>query len=345
MENKNLIFKVAVRCMTFNHSKYITDAMNGFTMQQTDFPFVCMIVDDASIDGEQEVIEKYVSENFDVSPDGNYYEKDTDYAHIIFAQHKTNENCYFAVLLLKENHYSKKKSKDPYLSEWQDDVDYIAYCEGDDYWIEKSKLYKQVQILNDNPDVSMVYTNFKTVDKDGKDYYWRGVSNKFPKCATSGNIFFQLLNEGTFVSTHSCCIRKNVIYCNYYKFAPNKIDYNLFLAASLIGKVYYINEIMGCYRKTPGSAVNAHHSEVNRMLEDIFRYYILTYLSNKQIAPNGYETFLVKKKALRIAIRELVHGNRTFFLGIISRSPMMSFYIPFIIFEIFFAKIFRMKFL
>ena len=55
-------FKVTVSCMTYNQSKYITDAMNGFTMQQTDFPFVCTIVDDASTDGEQQVIKQYVEE-------------------------------------------------------------------------------------------------------------------------------------------------------------------------------------------------------------------------------------------------------------------------------------------
>ena len=55
-------FKVTVSCMTYNQSKYITDAMNGFTMQQTSFPYVCTIVDDASTDGEQEVIHQYVEE-------------------------------------------------------------------------------------------------------------------------------------------------------------------------------------------------------------------------------------------------------------------------------------------
>ena len=43
--------KVCVRCFTFNQAKYIEDTMNGFVMQQTDFPFVCCIVDDASTDG------------------------------------------------------------------------------------------------------------------------------------------------------------------------------------------------------------------------------------------------------------------------------------------------------
>ena len=69
-------FKVCCMCFTFNQAKYITDAMNGFTMQQTSFPFVCTIVDDASTDGEQEVIKQYVDENFDFSPDNIIKELD-----------------------------------------------------------------------------------------------------------------------------------------------------------------------------------------------------------------------------------------------------------------------------
>ena len=94
-------FKVCCKCFTFNQAKYITEAMNGFTMQQTSFPFVCTIVDDASTDGEQDVIRKYLEDNFDFSEGSVAYHKETDYAHITYAQHKTNKNCYFAVLYLK----------------------------------------------------------------------------------------------------------------------------------------------------------------------------------------------------------------------------------------------------
>ena len=144
-------FKVCCRCFTFNQAKYITDAMNGFTMQQTSFPFVCTIVDDASTDGEQEVIRKYVEDNFDLSEDSVAFHEETDYAHITYAQHKTNKNCYFAVLYLKENHYSQRKPKMGYLSEWQNMCEYEAICEGDDYWISAEKLQKQVRVMDDNP--------------------------------------------------------------------------------------------------------------------------------------------------------------------------------------------------
>ena len=150
-------FKVCCRCFTFNQAKYITDAMNGFTMQQTSFPFICTIVDDASTDGEQEVIKKYVEENFDFSEGSAAYHKETEYAFITYAQHKTNKNCYFAVLCLKENHYSKRKDNMGYLSEWRDMCESEALCEGDDYWVDGNKLQKQVTFMDCNTAYSMCF--------------------------------------------------------------------------------------------------------------------------------------------------------------------------------------------
>ena len=63
---KPIDFLVCVRSYTYNHAPYIEDAMNGFSMQQTNFPFVCVIVDDASTDGEPEVIMNYLNCHFDL---------------------------------------------------------------------------------------------------------------------------------------------------------------------------------------------------------------------------------------------------------------------------------------
>lgn len=168
---KDIQWKVIVRCMTYNQSKYITDTLNGFCIQETSFPFVCCIVDDASTDGEQDVINEYLSSNFNLTDSNIFFQKETDYAHITFAQHNKNKNCYFAVLLLKENHYSKGKSylKNHYISEWSNNVDYVAYCEGDDYWIESKKLQWQVDYLDLHPDITYSCCRFKIlIQKTGE---------------------------------------------------------------------------------------------------------------------------------------------------------------------------------
>jgi len=172
-------FFVRVTCMTYNQSTYITDAMNGFCMQQTNFPFVCTIMDDASTDGEQNVIKQYFRENFDVQNASVAYEKDTAYGHISYAQHKTNRNCFFAIIYLNENHYSKKKPKRLYLSEWLD-TKYVALCEGDDYWTDPLKLQKQVDFMEMNADFSLCchrykiyYQNSDTWETDYVDYLFQ----------------------------------------------------------------------------------------------------------------------------------------------------------------------------
>lgn len=144
-------YLVRVNSMTYNHAPYIEDAMNGFCMQETTFPFVCTIIDDASTDGEPEVIENYLKEHFDLSNESVVRKEETDDYVLTFTQHKTNKNCFFAVLLLKYNHYGIGKPKEQYIEDWSE-VKYIAWCEGDDYWTDPMKLEKQVGFLESNPD-------------------------------------------------------------------------------------------------------------------------------------------------------------------------------------------------
>jgi glycosyltransferase involved in cell wall biosynthesis len=157
-------FLVRINCLTYNHAPYIEDAMNGFCMQETTFPFVATIIDDASTDGEQEVIKKYLDDKFDLSENSVSRKWETDDAHFIYAQHKENKNCYFAVVLLKYNFWQLGKDKQPLVKEWRDIAEYIAFCEGDDYWIDREKLEKQINFLEQHPDYSMCFHKAKIQD-------------------------------------------------------------------------------------------------------------------------------------------------------------------------------------
>lgn len=163
-------YTVGVKCMTYNQASYILDAMNGFTMQQTQFPFVCIIVDDASTDGEPDIIRRYLSDHFNLEDNTVVRKEETDDYILIYAQHNTNQNCYFAVLLLKYNHY-KKKAKDPYFKEWTNNVKYVALCEGDDYWIDPNKLSRQVKLMEAHPEYSMCAENGYWLDVRTKETF------------------------------------------------------------------------------------------------------------------------------------------------------------------------------
>lgn len=272
-------YKVCVRCFTFNQSKYITDAMNGFTIQETNFPFVCCIVDDASVDGEQNVIRDYVREHFDMSGSSVAYEKETKYAHIIYAQHQMNKNCFFAVLLLKENHFSQKKSKLPYLREWRNNVLYEALCEGDDCWIDSSKLQLQIDILDNNENVSMVHCDYTVVDKDSKDLY-SPYFDWMRKRAKTGYVFHRLI-RGNYIQTLTCCFRMNMHSNDIYKYAPAHYDYTLFLSMASLGRIVYVDRIVGRYRRLPTGAIGCSALKYVDYGRQVSLYFSKQYLDGK----------------------------------------------------------------
>lgn len=47
---------VVIRCITYNHEPYIRDALEGFLMQKTNFPFVAIVHEDASTDGTAKIL-------------------------------------------------------------------------------------------------------------------------------------------------------------------------------------------------------------------------------------------------------------------------------------------------
>lgn len=254
-------FKVCCRCLTFNQAKYITDAMNGFTMQQTSFPFVCTIVDDASTDGEQEVIKQYVEDNFDFSEGSAAFNKETDYAHITYAQHNTNKNCYFAVLYLKENHYSQRKSKMGYLSEWRDMCEYEALCEGDDYWIDSSKLQCQNDALDKNPECTIAYCRVSVISTETKKELFT-IPWKNSLCSKNIVTLEDLMNEEYYKGhwtfhTSSFLFRKEYSekYLELKKTLFQNFPYGdmpMQLTCLLNGNGYLIHKKMSCYRFLSG---------------------------------------------------------------------------------------------
>ena len=251
-------FKVCVRCFTFNQAAYITDALNGFTMQETDFPFVCCIVDNASTDGEPDVISGYLEEHFDFSEGSVACKKETDYAHITYAQHKTNRNCYFAVLYLKENHYSQKKDKLSYLKEWRDLCEYEALCEGDDYWIVPDKLQRQVDFLEANTEYGLCYTKVKRFNQKKQQDMdnWGGKSE----------LFSELIKENTIPTlTVLFRIHWHKLYASAVKPEMHGWlmgDYPLWLYIAAETKIKYIDDIMGVYRVLENSA--SHSLDENK---------------------------------------------------------------------------------
>lgn len=244
---KQMDFLVCVRCFTFNHAPYIKEAMDGFCLQQTTFPYVCVIVDDASTDGEQEVIKSYLAQNFNLDNQETFRNEDTDDFSMTFTQHKVNENCFFAVYFLKYNHRSIKKDKFSYFSEYHDNAKYRALCEGDDYWIDPLKLQKQVDFLEFHPDYSMACNRTKLYSQRQGKYIGENYCYNMSQSVYVKDV---VLRGGLFISTCSILTRRAIVIAGYpdYCLKCHVGDYPLQIFAAMKGKVYYFNDVMSVYR-------------------------------------------------------------------------------------------------
>lgn len=241
----NKDYKVLVRCMTYNQSKYIKDALNGFAMQQTDFPFVCLVMDDCSTDGEQGVIKAWMERECDMEKAENI---EIEKSFVTIVHHKSNLNCQFAFYFLKENLY-RKGGKAPMIAPWREHCEYEALCEGDDYWISPEKLQKQVSFLDVHSGYSMCFSNAFILSESSPQK-----SRGFHSITKSRNVELSEIISSWIIPTASIVVRE-CVYKNYPSWT-SKIysgDQTLALLSFDSGAIYCMSDFLTVYRQDCGS--------------------------------------------------------------------------------------------
>lgn len=271
--NSHDIPLVSIKCLTYNHEKYISQALDGFLMQKTDFPFEIVVHDDASTDKTAEIVREY----------------EKKYPNIIKPIYEL------------ENQYSKPgiSINDiifPYLK-----GKYIAICEGDDYWIDENKLQMQVDFLENNPEYGMCFHNALKYDYTNNRKFMFNDENF--KELTLKNLILEW-----HIPTASIVLLREVMD----KKMPAKGEYPqgdiLFhLAGFDFGKIYYFPQIMSVYRyNVVGSATSRSNADPLKYLKgnsllwndlDSFYDYKYHYYIKKKIRYNNFQIF--KQKCLK----------------------------------------------
>jgi glycosyltransferase involved in cell wall biosynthesis len=131
--NENMV-KVSVFMITYNHEKYIRQAIESIINQKVGFSFELVIGEDYSPDGTRAVCEQYAREY----PNIVKLIPSTGNVGPMSNTLRTLEACTGT---------------------------YIAMCEGDDFWVDPNKLQKQADFLDANPDYSMCFSDVETVSE------------------------------------------------------------------------------------------------------------------------------------------------------------------------------------
>jgi len=133
------MLKVSVIMLTYLHEAYIKESVEGVLLQNCDFDIELLIADDNSPDNTEAVIHE-ISKNH---PKGNC---------IKYCKHKKNKGA------MRNFIWASKMAQGQY----------VALCEGDDYWTDPYKLQKQVDFLDSNPQYVITGHDAIIIDEEGK---------------------------------------------------------------------------------------------------------------------------------------------------------------------------------
>lgn len=225
---------VAIHCLVYNHEPYLRDCFEGFVMQQTNFPFVAIVHDDASTDGSAAIIREY----------------EAKYPHIFKPIYET------------ENQYSKHDGSLEQIMHSAIDATgakYVAMCEGDDYWTDPLKLQKQVDILEADETLMAVCSDTSIVDNHSN--LLNAKSGGVVKDDLEG-----IYNLRDFFNNNHQYPTASVLYRNTHtdevraKFTHTRNtylgDWTMWICLHIFGDFYYINEPMVAYRLNPTSVTH-----------------------------------------------------------------------------------------
>ncbi len=209
--------KLSILLSTYNHEKYIREALDSILMQKTDFEYELIVLDDASTDNNQKIILEYKDKFKNIK-----------------------------LLFNKKNHgglFSHRMGK------YHAQGEYLAFLEGDDYWTDPNKLTEQIKILDKNKELVGCSHNtelFYESDNLRKIMIEPGTRKEIHtiRDLIEGNSYFHT----------SSFVWRNIFKNGYPKeLSYNKKiigDWFLSMFYAKHGNILYIDKVMSCYRIT-----------------------------------------------------------------------------------------------
>lgn len=218
MTKDNVHPLVSICCITYNHEKYVKDALGGFLMQKTNFPVEVVISEDCSTDDTRNVLNEH-KEKFDGK----------------LTLHLNDQNL--GVIGNLSFTLSACKGK------------YIALCEGDDYWTDPLKLQKQVDFMEAHPECSLSCHKVLVDHEDQPEKNHIFPDLEGDQVFSRDEMYLKYISATCSVMFRAEKINELVAFLEGFKVGDMPI-YSFYLQ---YGKFGYIDQVMAVYRKNKSS--------------------------------------------------------------------------------------------
>ena len=209
---------VSVICITYNHKKYIRQALDSIIMQETDFQYEIIVHDDASTDGTTNIIHEY----------------EEKYPELIRPIYEEKNQFSRSLSFMYSKIFKRVRGR------------YFTLTDGDDYWTDNEKLQIQYDAMEEHPNIDLCAHLVRRVDAD------TGANRGFLG-PTSGDMIYDvsdvIKNHGGFIGTSSLLMRSSM-NDNIMRFQKAYMfDYTFQIRGSLRGGMLYLGREMSVYRE------------------------------------------------------------------------------------------------
>ncbi|MBW2661424.1 MAG: glycosyltransferase [Deltaproteobacteria bacterium] len=237
---------VSIACITYNHEKYIAQAIEGFLLQKTSFPIEIIIHDDASTDNTKKNVEQYAKIN----------------PNLIFPIYQQVNQYSLGNKIFVKYVFPHCRGK------------YIAICEGDDYWTSPHKLQRQVDYLEKHPDIAGCFNNALVIDKDDKKIKDEWYDEQKQRRDNYKKRFNQEYCLTTLRSSYPSCglMFRGTVLLNLPKwYLKTGSDYLLDLLITEYGNLVYLPFIGSAYR-IHEKGIWQGANKIERLNMQLYRY-------------------------------------------------------------------------
>jgi glycosyltransferase involved in cell wall biosynthesis len=270
---------VSIACITYNQEKYIAQTIEGFLLQEVGFSIEIIIHDDASTDRTATIIQEYA----------------TKYPHLIFPIIQTENKWSNGINPMSSYVFPRCRGK------------YVAICEGDDYWIDPTKLRRHADYLEAREEYSMVYSDIISIDENGHKRPITLFSRLGHLLRKKEGDLEKTLVKGNFIMTLTTLIRKSELLIaesiiHSYPKNISYIDYTLFLEISRLGKIHFDHQKTAAYRVLTESV--SHSVDLDKRMEFIEKTSEISLFYNEKYS-TGYSVSFLRRIRLGAQLKEL----------------------------------------
>lgn len=250
---------LSIVCLAYNHAAFIRETLEGFLRQETDFPIEVIVHDDASTDSTAAIIQEYAAR----------------YPNVIRPIYQT-ENQYCQDIPFSTGLFARARGQ------------YIAYCDGDDYWTDPRKLQIQVDFLEQHREYVITYHDAFMFNSQGvvRSPHLQG---KYRRDASAGELM-----RGRPMSTLTACFRNLVRELPPELLDVKVLDICWWSLLGAHGKGKFIEQIKPAAYRVHEGGIFSMRSSKQRIQMSMHAYYSLARYYQRIGNQALYEYFMVQ---------------------------------------------------